>query len=242
METITDFFGLMLLVVIPSLVFLTYNHFIQYFLLKPSHHGFLKTLKKTWWTSILWVLIIFGSFITLSGFLPDSMITRILVTLLILAVLFGIIALNQKRLISEEGAKKDYFKKSMIASFGVSFLIIIITFIVYFPNKIISVTDKAKFLTQIDFITTCDPALNSLNEFCISNGNLMYGLYNENNRQIVAFIQLTPSNRMELLKRFKFEKIDTSKMDSYSFYAMENKIKNKWQYKNNDCSPYAIYR
>ena len=225
METITDFFGLMLLVVIPSLVFLTYNHFIQYFLLKPSHHGFLKTLKKTWWTSILWVLVIFGSFITLS-ILPDSMITRILVTLLFLAVLFGINALNQKRMISEEGAKKDYFKKSMIASFGVSFLIIIITFIVYFPNKIISVTDKAKFLTQIDFITTCDPALNSLNEFCISNGNLMYGLYNENNRQIVAFIQLTPSNRMELLKRFKFEKIDTSKMDSYSFYAMENKIKN----------------
>jgi len=219
-------FGLILFVVIIlSLVFLTFNHIVQYFILKPSHYSYLRIVKKTWWTSILWTLVMIGSTYSLS-ILSDSIIFRISATLLFLAVLFGINALNQKRIISEDGAKNDYFKKSMIASFGVSFLIIIITFIVYFPNKIISVTDKAKFLTQIDFITTCDPALNSLNEFCISNGNLMYGLYNENNRQIVAFIQLTPSNRMELLKRFKFEKIDTSKMDSYSFYAMENKIKN----------------
>ena len=225
METITDFFGLMLLVVIPSLVFLTYNHFIQYFLLKPSHHGFLKTLKKTWWTSILWVLIIFGSFITLSGFLPDSMITRILVTLLILAVLFGIIALNQKRLISEEGAKKDYFKKSMIASFGVSFLIIIITFIVNFPHKLITVSDKAKFVTHIDFISSCNTTLKYLNERGISKGNLLHAFYNEDEMELVAFIQLSPADRIELMKQFKFEKIDTSKMDSYHFNIMNNDIK-----------------
>jgi hypothetical protein len=225
MEIVNVFFGLMLLVVIPSLVFLTYNHFIQYFLLKPSHHGFLKTLKKTWWTSILWVLIIFGSFITLSGFLPDSMITRILVTLLILAVLFGINALNQKRMISEEGAKKDYFKKSMIASFGVSFLIIIITFIVYFPHKIITVTDKAKFLTHIDFISSCNTTLKSLNERGIANGDLLHAFYNEDEMELVGFIQLSPADRIELMKQFKFEKIDTSQMDSYYFNIMNNEIK-----------------
>ncbi len=219
---------MLFVVIILSLVFLLYNHFVQYFLLKPFHHGFLRTLKRTWWTSILWASVIISSLFSILPDLPDSMITRILVTLLILAVLFGINALNQKRMISEEGAKANYFKKSMIASFGVSFLIIIITFIVNFPNKIITVSDKAKFLTHINFRTTCDSTgtLKSLNEFCISKDNLMYGLYNENNLELVAFIQLSPSNRMELLKRFKFDKIDTSKMDLFSFYAMDNKIKN----------------
>ena len=127
MELTIVLFSLMLFVVIVlSLVFLTYNHFVQYFLLKPSHHGFLKTLKKTWWISILWTLVMIGS--TYSLFiLSDSIILRISATLLFLVVLFGINALNQKRMISEEGAKKDYFKKSMIASFGVSFLIIILS-------------------------------------------------------------------------------------------------------------------
>jgi len=224
MEIVNVFFGLILLVVIPSLIFLTYNHFVQYFLLKPSHLGFLKTLKKTWWTSILWVLVIFGSFITLS-ILPDSMITRILVTLLFLAVLFGINALNQKRMISEEGAKKDYFKKSMIASFGVSFLIIIITFIVNFPNKIITVSDKAKFVTHFDFISSCNTTLKYLNERGISKGNLLHAFYNEDEMELVAFIQLSPADRIELMKQFKFEKIDTSKMDSYDFNIMNNDIK-----------------
>ena len=224
MEIVNVFFGLILLVVIPSLIFLTYNHFVQYFLLKPSHLGFLKTLKKTWWTSILWVLVIFGSFITLS-ILPDSMITRILVTLLFLAVLFGINALNQKRMISEEGAKKDYFKKSMIASFGVSFFIIIITFIVNFPHKLITVSDKAKFVTHIDFISSCNTTLKYLNERGISKGNLLHAFYNEDEMELVAFIQLSPADRIELMKQFKFEKIDTSKMDSYDFNIMNNDIK-----------------
>ena len=224
MEIVNVFFGLILLVVIPSLIFLTYNHFVQYLLLKPSHLGFLKTLKKTWWTSILWVLVIFGSFITLS-ILPDSMITRILVTLLFLAVLFGINALNQKRMISEEGAKKDYFKKSMIASFGVSFLIIIITFIVNFPHKLITVSDKAKFVTHIDFISSCNTTLKYLNERGISKGNLLHAFYNEDEMELVAFIQLSPADRIELMKQFKFEKIDTSKMDSYDFNIMNNDIK-----------------
>jgi hypothetical protein len=153
------------------------------------------------------------------------MITRILVTLLILAVLFGINALNQKRMISEEGAKKDYFKKSMIASFGVSFLIIIITFIVYFPHKIITVTDKAKFLTHIDFISSCNTTLKSLNERGIANGDLLHAFYNEDEMELVGFIQLSPADRIELMKQFKFEKIDTSQMDSYYFNIMNNEIK-----------------
>jgi hypothetical protein len=224
MEIIIVFFYLLLIIIIPSLVFLTYNHFVQYFLLKPSHHGFLKTLRKTWLTSILWVLVIFGSFFTLS-ILPDSMITRILVTLLFLAVLFGINTLNQKRMYSEEGTNRDYFKKSMIASFGVSFLILIITFIVNFPHKIISVTDKAKFFTHIDFISSCNTTLKSLNERGIANGNLLQAFYNEDEMELVAFIQLSPSDRIELMKRFKFKIIDTSKMDSYYFNIMNNDIK-----------------
>jgi len=153
------------------------------------------------------------------------MITRILVTLLFLAVLFGINALNQKRMISEEGAKKDYFKKSMIASFGVSFLIIIITFIVNFPHKLITVSDKAKFVTHIDFISSCNTTLKSLNERGISKGNLLHAFYNEDEMELVAFIQLSPADRIELMKQFKFEKIDTSQMDSYYFNIMNNDIK-----------------
>lgn len=224
MEIIIVFFYLLLLIIIPSLVFLTYNHFVQYFLLKPSHHGFLKTLRKTWWTSILWVLVIFGSFFTLS-ILPDSMITRILVTLLFLAVLLGINTLNQKRMNLEEGTNRDYFKQSMIASFGVSFLILIITFIVNFPHKIISVTDKAKFFTHIDFISSCNTTLKSLNERGIANGDLLQAFYNADEMELVAFIQLSPSDRIELMKRFKFKIIDTSKMDSYYFNIMNNDIK-----------------
>ena len=226
MEIIIILFGLMLFVVIIlSLVFLTYNHFVQYFLLKPFHHGFLRTLKRTWWTSILWASVIISSLFSILPDLPDSMITRILVTLLILAVLFGINALNQKRMISEEGAKAKYFKKSMIASFGVSFLIIIITFIVNFPNKIITVSDKAKFVTHIDFISSCNTTLKYLNERGISKGNLLHAFYNEDEMQLVAFIQLSPADRIELMKQFKFEKIDTSKMDSYDFNIMNNDIK-----------------
>lgn len=224
MEIVTSFFVLMLLIIIPFLVFLTYNHFVQYFLLKPSHHGFLKTLRKTWWTSILWVLIIFGSFLTLA-ILPDSMIYRILVTFLFLAVLFGISTLNQKQMNSEEGINRDYFKKSMIASFGLSFLIIIITFILFFPHKIISVTDKAKFFTHIDFLSSCNNTLKSLNERGIANGDLLHAFYNEEKMELVAFIQLIPSDRIELMKRFKFKRIDTSKMDSYHFNIMNNDIK-----------------
>jgi hypothetical protein len=153
------------------------------------------------------------------------MFTRILVTLLFLAVLFGINALNQKRMISEEGAKKDYFKKSMIASFGVSFLIIIITFIVNFPNKIITVSDKAKFVTHFDFISSCNTTLKYLNERGFSKGDLLHAFYNENEMELVAFIQLSPADRIELMQQFKFEKIDTSKMDSYDFNIMNNDIK-----------------
>ena len=226
MEIIIILFGLMLFVVIIlSLVFLTYNHFVQYFLLKPFHHGFLRTLKRTWWTSILWASVIISSLFSILPDLPDSMITRILVTLLILAVLFGINALNQKRMISEEGAKANYFKKSMIASFGVSFLIIIITFITSFPHKIITVTDKAKFLTHIDFISRCNTTLKSLNERGITKGDILHAFYSENEMELVAFIQLSPSDRIELMKRFKFERIDTSKMDSYHFNIMNNDIK-----------------
>ena len=153
------------------------------------------------------------------------MITRILVTLLFLAVLFGINTLNQKRMNSEDGTNRDYFKKSMIASFGVSFLIIIITFIVYFPHKIISVTDKAKFFKHIDFISSCNTTLKSLNERGIANGDLLHAFYNEDEMELVAFIQLSPSDRIELMKRFKFKRIDTSKMDSYYFNIMNNDIK-----------------
>ena len=225
MEIVNVFFGLILLVVIVlSLVFLTYNHFVQYFLLKPSHHGFLKTLKKTWWISILWTLVMIGS--TYSFFiLSDSIILRISATLFFLVVLFGINALNQKRMISEEGAKKDYFKKSMIASFGVSFLIIIITFIVNFPNKIITVSDKAKFVTHIDFISSCNTTLKYLNERGFSKGDLLHAFYNEDEMELVAFIQLSPADRIELMQQFKFEKIDTSIMDSYHFNIMNNDIK-----------------
>ena len=224
MELAVVFFGLILLVVIPSFLFLTFNHFVQFFLLKPLHHGFLKTLKKTWWISIFWTLAIIGSFIILS-ILPDSMITRILVTLLILAVLFGINALNQRLFYSEEGTNKDYFKKSMIASFGVSFLTIIIIFIPNIPHKIIPVNEKAKFFTHIDFISSCNTTLKSLNERGIANGDLLHAIYNEDEMELVAFIQLSPADRIELMKQFKFEKIDTSKMDSYYFNIMNNEIK-----------------
>jgi hypothetical protein len=223
MEIAVVFFRLILLGIIPSLVFLIYNHFVQFFLLKPLHYGFLKTLKKTWWISFFWTIVIIGSFFTLA-ILPDSMITRILVTLLILAILFGIHVLNQKRMNSEEVANTDYFKKSMIASFGVSFLIIMIMFIFYFPNKIISVTDKAKFYTHIDFVSSCNTTLKSLNERGIAKGDLLHAFYNEDAVKLVAFIQLSPADRIELMKQFKFERIDTTKMDSYHFNIMNNDI------------------
>ena len=215
---------LLLFIIIPSFFFIAYNHIVQYFLLKPFHSGFLRTLKRTWWISVLWASVIIYSFYILSD-LSDSMITRISVTLLIIAFLFLINVLNQKRMISEEGAKKDYFKKSMIASFGVSFLIIIITFIVNFPNKIITVSDKAKFVTHFDFISSCNTTLKYLNERGISKGNLLHAFYNEDEMELVAFIQLSPADRIELMKQFKFEKIDTSKMDSYDFNIMNNDIK-----------------
>jgi len=154
------------------------------------------------------------------------MITRISATLLIIAVLFGINTLNQRRMNSEEGAKMNYFNKSMIASFGVSFLIIIITFIANIPHKIIPVNDKAKFFTNIDFISSCNPTLKLLNERGIAKGDLLYALYNKDNRELVAFIQLSPSDRKDLMKRFKFERIDTSKIDSYFLNVMGNVINN----------------
>ena len=43
--------------------------------------------------------------------------------------------------------------------------------------------------------------------------------------ELVAFIQLSPADRIELMKQFKFERIDTSKMDSYYFNIMNNEIK-----------------
>jgi hypothetical protein len=225
MEVAILIFGLILIVIVPSLVFLSYNHIVQYFLLKPTHHGFLRTLKRTWWTSILWVLSITSSFYILFT-LPDSMIIRISVTLLIIAVLLGITILNQWRMNSEDGAKRNYFNKSMIASFGVSFLIIIITFIGSIPHKIIPVTDKAKFFTNIDFISSCNPSLKLLNERGIAKGNLLYALYNEDDMELVAFIQLSPSDRKDMMNRFKFERIDTSKMDSYHLNVMDNDINN----------------
>jgi hypothetical protein len=126
---------------------------------------------------------------------------------------------------SEEVANTDYFKKSMIASFGVSFLIIMIMFIFYFPNKIISVTDKAKFYTHIDFVSSCNTTLKSLNERGIAKGDLLHAFYNEDAVKLVAFIQLSPADRIELMKQFKFEKIHTSKMDSYDFNIINNDIK-----------------
>ena len=224
MELAVVTFGLILLLVIPSLLFLTFNHFVQFFLLKPLHHGFLKTLKKTWWISIFWTLVIIGSFITFWR-LPDSMITRILVTLLILAVLLGINALNQKRMNSEEGINRDYFRKSLITSFGVSFLIIMSIFIPTIPHKIIPVTDKAKFLTHLEFYSSCNNTIKSLNERGIAKGDLLHAFYNEDDEELVAFIHLSPSERIELMNRFKFERIDTSKMGSYHFNIMNNEIK-----------------
>ena len=216
---------LLLFIIIPSFFFIAYNHIVQYFLLKPFHSGFLRTLKRTWWISVLWASVIIYSFYILSD-LSDSMITRISVTLLIIAFLFLINVLNQKRMISEEGAKKDYFKRSMIASFGVSFVIIMIPFIGNIPHKIIPVSDKAIFLKNINFISSCNSTLKLLNERGIVKGNLMYGLYNKNNMELAAFIQLSPTDRKDLMNSFKFEKIDTSKMDSYFLNVMDNNIYN----------------
>ncbi len=88
----------------------------------------------------------------------------------------------------------------------------------------ISVTDKAKFYSHIDFISSCNTTLKSLNERGIAKGDLLHAFYNEDEEELVAFIQLNPADRKELMERFKFDRIDTSKIDSYSFYIMRNDI------------------
>jgi len=220
MEIIIIFVIICIIGIIPITVSTCLKYLVYNSIFKQDKINFKELIKKSWFFSSLWYVLICILFIVylLISDNTDNLIIRIIVSLSFAFILLLLNYINLKRIEPLNSINKKLFIIFYAIGFSSSMIIVGLQFYEFYPNKIIKLNNISVFNDKISHLYICDSNLKNINLNFNQNKGVLYAEYNKTNERLVIIKKVEEDQEKNLFSKLLFNKINKGYLDSNYIY------------------------